>query len=161
MMGQYTQGLQSGKILALENFMPSIPIVAAQPKPLGPFIITMCNILGNMDSFPRGNVSYLSFIPISSPKTVGTTFPVTIIARKVDGSLDTTFNGYVNLSCQGVGLDKASVPLTNGAWSGPFTIKYGEGANLVIKAGGAACRGKAIPSAPRERPAQWATFTAW
>jgi hypothetical protein len=81
------------------------------------------------------NPGYLEFSDQIGSPTVGTPFPLTITARRSDGSQDPGFNGLVTLSCPGVAFTPEKVTVSNGQWSGQVSISQ-DGCNLVLKAVG-------------------------
>ena len=78
-----------------------------------------------------------------TPVTVGNPFPMTITARKVDGSVDTSFNGEVILSSS-VPVGPSLVYLSNGVWNGQVNV-LGDGSNLVLQAMGGGLSGTSNP----------------
>jgi len=98
---------------------------------------------GRYGYIPPPPVPYLYFNPISSPQTIGSPFSVTITARQVDGSLDTSFNGEVILSSS-VPVGTSFVYLSNGVWNGQVNV-LGDGSNLVLQATGGGQSGTSNP----------------
>ncbi len=95
----------------------------------------------NVFSVSSGLVNNFEFSIISSPKTAGVPFPVTIYAKDSSGMIVTSFNQQVLLSSSptmGVSTNPSPVVFVNGVWNGSVTLNTPSTAvKLIATYGGA------------------------
>ncbi|RJQ17531.1 MAG: DUF1566 domain-containing protein [Nitrospiraceae bacterium] len=77
---------------------------------------------GQSGSF--GNLDHFDFSFISSPKSVGAPFSVTITAKDVYGYTE-NYNGYVSLYSNAGSVNPITAWLNNGTWTGNVTLYEG------------------------------------
>jgi hypothetical protein len=77
----------------------------------------------NVTGAPPPTIDHFHFNTISSPKTQGVSFPITIAAHDAGHSVITSFTGTVNLTDLSTTIDPVvSGSFTSGTWTGSVTI---------------------------------------